>query len=217
MFPDGWSTYWKFPGPNGFTPNVRVLDKENLKSFSISWPYPKKLGPNNFNYLGFDDDLLLPVKLEKFDENRNISLHLNISFGICKAVCVVQNKTVIISDKSAVNYLVLDKLQRSKNRITMTTSLGSSNKCKIKKMTDKEYQITVENSLMKSSTLMSGVIVDYRESSWIIEKQSFYPELGMVEASIKLKDFSKKDIDKKNFSILYLENKTAKRTVACPS
>ena len=24
-FPDGWSTYWKFPGPNGFTPNVKVL------------------------------------------------------------------------------------------------------------------------------------------------------------------------------------------------
>ena len=21
MFPEGWSTYWKFPGPNGFIPN----------------------------------------------------------------------------------------------------------------------------------------------------------------------------------------------------
>ena len=39
--PDGWSTYWKFPGPNGFTPNIKVLRKENLKSFNISWPYPK--------------------------------------------------------------------------------------------------------------------------------------------------------------------------------
>ena len=51
--PDGWNTYWKFPGPNGFTPNIKVLHKENLKSFDISWPYPKELGLKNFTYLGF--------------------------------------------------------------------------------------------------------------------------------------------------------------------
>ncbi len=82
MFPEGWSTYWKFPGPNGFIPNLRVLDKENLKSFSISWPYPKTLGPNNFTYLGFDDDLLLPVKIEKF--SLSISLFEG-SFNFIKA------------------------------------------------------------------------------------------------------------------------------------
>ena len=217
MFPEGWTTYWKFPGPNGFIPNIRVLDKENIKSFSISWPYPKKLGPNNFTYLGFDDELLLPVELEKLDENRNISLHLNISFGICKTVCVVQNKTVSISDKSNINYSALDKLQKSKNRITMITGLGRSNICKIKKITDKEYQITFENPLMKNSALVSGALVDYQGSSWIIQKQSFYPELGKVEALLQLKDLSNKDIDKENFSILYLNNHIPKRTVGCPS
>ena len=217
MFPEGWSTYWKFPGPNGFIPNLRVLDKENLKSFSISWPYPKKLGPKNFTYLGFDNELLLPVELEKFDQNRNISLQLNISFGICKTACVVQNKTVVISDKSDINYLVLDKLQKSKNRITMITGLGSSNRCKIKKIADKEYQITLENPLMKSRTLVSDALVDYQGSSWIIENQSFYPELGRVEALLKLKDPSNKEIEKENFSILYLNNHTPKRTIGCPS
>ena len=80
--PDGWSTYWKFPGPNGFTPNIKVLHKENLKSFNISWPYPKKLGPKNFTYLGYDNDLLLPVELKRLDENKNIILLLDISYGI---------------------------------------------------------------------------------------------------------------------------------------
>ena len=98
--------------PNGFIPNIRVLDSENLKSFLYLGPTPK-LGPST-TYLGFDNELLLPVELEKFDQNRNISLHLNISFGICKTACVVQNKTIIISDKSDINYLVLDKLQKSK-------------------------------------------------------------------------------------------------------
>ena len=217
MFPEGWSTYWKFPGPNGYIPNIRLLNKENLKSFSISWPYPKKLGPNNFTYLGFDDDVLLPVKLEKLDESRNISLNLNISFGICKTVCVVLNKTVNISDKGDISYLALDKLKKSKNRITTITGLGRSNRCEIKKMTDTEYQITLENPLMKSSALVSGALVDYQGSRLIIEKQSFYPKLGRVEALLKLRDPSNEDIDKKNFSVLYLDNHIAKRTVGCPS
>ena len=150
-FPEGWSTYWKFPGPNGFTPILKVLQKENLKSFNISWPYPKKLGPENFTYLGYDDDLILPVELKRLDENKNIRLLLDISYRICKSVCVVQNKTVDISDEGDLNYLVLDTLLKSKNRITMTTTFGSSNKCIIKKKTDREYQITIENNFLRNN------------------------------------------------------------------
>ena len=64
---------------------------------------------------------------------------------------------------------------------------------------------------------MSSVLIDYNGNSWIIEKQSFSPKLGRVEALLKLKDPSNKDIDKENFSILYLNNQIAKRTVGCPS
>ena len=216
-FPEGWSTYWKFPGPNGFIPKIRVLTEKNLESFSISWPYPKKLGPKNFTYLGYDDDLLLPIEIKKLDKQKKIHLHLDISFGICKSVCVVQNKTLEISDESDLNYLVLDKLLKSKNRITMTTSLGNSNKCVIKKETDKEYRITIENNFIRNNESVSSVLVDYEGNSWIIENQSFSPKSGRVEALLKLKDPSKKNKDKKNFSILYLDNHIAKRTIGCPA
>ncbi len=216
-FPEGWSTYWKFPGPNGFIPKIRVLTQKNVDSFSISWPYPKKLGPKNFTYLGYDDDLLLPIELKKIDERKKIYLHLDISFGICKSVCVVQNKTLEIIDEGDLNYLVLDKLLKSKNRITMTTSFGSSNKCIIKKKTDKEYQITFENHFMRNNELVSSVLVDYEGSSWIIETQSFYPEIGRVEALLKLENILRNDIDIDNFSLLYLDGKIPKRTIGCPS
>ena len=216
-FPEGWSTYWKFPGPNGFIPKIRVLTEKNLESFSISWPYPKKLGPKNFMYLGYDSNLLLPIELKKLDKRKKIYLHLDISFGICKSVCVVQNKTLEISDEGDLNYLVLDKLLKSKNRITMTTSFGTSNKCIIKKKTDKEYQITIENNFIRNNGLVSSVLIDYNGNSWIIEKQSFSPESGRVEALVKLKDPTNKNKDKKNFSILYLDNHIAKRTIGCPA
>ena len=216
-FPEGWSTYWKFPGPNGFIPKIRVLTEKNLESFSISWPYPKKLGPKNFTYLGYDDDLLLPIEIKKLDKRKKIHLHLDISFGICKSVCVVQNKTLEISDEGDLNYLVLDKLLKSKNRITMTTSFGNSNKCIIKKETDKEYRLTIENNFIRNNESVSSVLVDYEGNSWIIEKQSFYPKSGRVDALLKLKDPSKKNKDRTNFSILYLDNHIAKRTIGCPA
>ena len=216
-FPDGWSTYWKFPGPNGFTPELKVLNKENLKSFNISWPYPKKLGPRNFTYLGYNDDLLLPFELERLDENKNTSLLLDISFGICKSVCVAKNKTLKISDVNDIDYLVLDELLKSNNRITIKTNFGSSNKCRIMKLTDKQYKIIVENHLMKNSGSVTGVLVDYEGSSWTIEDQSFYPGFGRVEALLKLEEPTINERDLENFSILYLDNRIAKKTVACVS
>ena len=216
-FPEGWSTYWKFPGPNGFIPKLRVLTEENIDSFSITWPYPKKLGPKNFTYLGYDDDLLLPIELKKSDKRKKIYLLLDISFGICKSVCIVQNKTLEISDESDLNYLVLDKLLKTKNRIKMTTNFGNSNKCIIEKKTDKEYQITFENHFMRNNESVSSVLVDYEGSSWIIETQSFYPEIGRVEALLKSENISRDDINIDDFSLLYLDGKVAKRTIGCPS
>ena len=113
--------------------------------------------------------------------------------------------------------IALDKLLKSKNRITMTTSFGNSNKCTIKKKTDKEYRITIENNFMKNNETVSSVLVDYEGSSWIIEKQSFYPDTGKVVAFLKLENISRNNIDIKNFSILYLDGEIAKRTIGCPS
>ena len=216
-FPDGWSTYWKFPGPNGFTPNIKVLHKENLKSFNISWPYPKKLGPKNFTYLGYDDDLLLPVELKRLDESKNISLILDISYGLCKSVCVVQSKILKINDVDDIDYLVLDKLLKSNNRVMMTTGFGSSNKCKLKKLTDSQYKIVVENLLMKNSSSIISVLFDYEGNSWTIDAQSFYPKYGRVEALLKLKEAKKSKLDLENVSLIYLDNRIAKKTVACVS
>ena len=215
--PDGWSTYWKFPGPNGFTPNIKVLHKENLKSFNISWPYPKKLGPENFTYLGYDNDLLLPVELKRLDENKNIILLLNFSYGICKSVCVVQSKTLTITDTDDIDYLVLDKLLKSNNRVMMTTGFGNSNKCRLKKLTDYQYEIVIENLLMKNNRSVTSVLVNYEGSSWTIEDQSFYPRFGRVEALLKLKEAKKSRLDLENVSLIYLDNHIAKKTVACVS
>ena len=70
---------------------------------------------------------------------------------------------------------------------------------------------------MKNSELVNGALLDYMGSSLIIETQSFYPEFGKVEALIKLEQSSKNKIDLENFSLLYLDNRTAKRTVGCPT
>ena len=70
---------------------------------------------------------------------------------------------------------------------------------------------------MKNSKLVSGALVDYEGSSWIIEQQSFYPEFGRVEAFLKLEEPLYNKIDLENFYLLYLYNDIAKKTIGCPS
>ena len=45
-FPEGWSTYWKFPGPNGFMPKIRVLNENRPRHgdiFLSFGPHPKEI------------------------------------------------------------------------------------------------------------------------------------------------------------------------------
>ena len=92
-----------------------------------------------------------------------------------------------------------------------------SNKCRFNKLTDTQFKIVVENLLMKYSRSATGVLVYYEGSSWTIEAQSFYPRFGRVEALLKLKERTKSELDLENVSLLYLDNRTAKRTVGCHS
>jgi hypothetical protein len=216
-FPEGWNTYWKFPGPNGFTPSLKVLKKENLSSFKVVWPFPKKLGPDGFTYLGYDEDIMLPIELIKMKESSNLLLEVEISFGICKKVCLVQSKTLTISDKGKINDLVLKKFLRSENKIISTTNFGKFTKCKIKKVNDNDYQLTFENYLLRNSKTISSALVDYEGTSWTIEEQSFYPEFGVVKAFIKPLKAKKRALNLKHFTLLYLDKTIANKTVACPS
>ena len=70
---------------------------------------------------------------------------------------------------------------------------------------------------MKNNEEMSDVLVDYEGSSWIIETQSFYPDIGKVDALLKSEQISRNDIDVKDFSLIYLDGKIAKRTIGCPA
>ena len=51
----------------------------------------------------------------------------------------------------------------------------------------------------------------------IVEAQSFYPGFGRVEAFLNLKESAKSELDLENVSLLYLDNRIAKKTVACVS
>ena len=70
---------------------------------------------------------------------------------------------------------------------------------------------------MKNSSAVTSVLVDYEGSSWTIETQSFYPRFGRVEALLKLKEAKESKLDLENVSLIYLDNRTAKKTVACVS
>ena len=40
---DGWKTYWRAPGPQGYPPNLEWDGSDNIASAEITWPTPRAL------------------------------------------------------------------------------------------------------------------------------------------------------------------------------
>ena len=59
----GWHTYWKNPGANGFKPKIVVLSQKNINTFKFYWPHPKVLGPDGYEYLGYDKSPFIPFEI----------------------------------------------------------------------------------------------------------------------------------------------------------
>jgi len=84
---DGWHTYWRSPGESGIPPTFDLSDSENLSHMELHWPVPELFTDNGMWYLGYEDELILPVELIP-DEQGEIRLEGTMDLGVCNDICV---------------------------------------------------------------------------------------------------------------------------------
>lgn len=84
----GWKTYWRAPGDAGIPPQFDWSASRNLKSVSVNWPTPKVFDQSGMRSVGYEDTLVIPLRIEPRHAHQPIALTATLEMGVCSDVCV---------------------------------------------------------------------------------------------------------------------------------
>lgn len=85
---DGWKTYWRTPGDSGLPPKFDWSASENLAAVDVAWPAPDRFDAPGDSTLGYDREVVFPLKVKAADPARPLDLSLSLDYAVCEEVCV---------------------------------------------------------------------------------------------------------------------------------
>ena len=89
-----WHTYWKNPGDAGFGPRFKFFgqDQSEVQLSALEWPSPSRyIEPGDIWAYGYEGEYSFFYRLPK---NYNNTLNLEVTWLICKHICIPGNSTV---------------------------------------------------------------------------------------------------------------------------
>jgi DsbC/DsbD-like thiol-disulfide interchange protein len=97
-----WKTYWKNPGDSGVPPSFSWTGSTNLKRAEVLYPAPHRFADGGGTAIGYEDEVLFPVRLTPEREGEPITLKLAFDYGLCKDLCIPNGVTLGLAlDESA--------------------------------------------------------------------------------------------------------------------
>lgn len=87
---EGWKTYWRAPGPQGYPPRLDWTGSENVASAEFVWPTPKRFTILGYDSIGYDGGVMLPLNVVFKDPGKAASLRLTVDYLTCADVCIPQ-------------------------------------------------------------------------------------------------------------------------------
>ena len=213
----GWHTYWKHPGINGFKPKFSILSKENVRELNFFWPPPKILGPDGYEYLGYDKSTFIPFKINKLDKNKFSKLKIEMNYGVCKKICLVKNRVLKIDPYVKTSFSDSKKINIAFKRIPSEFNTFSENKCILKSSAENFIDITLKNEILKDKKNISLALIDYKDQNSLITDQSFNSKEGSTSAVLFSEQVSLADIDLNKLILIFSVDGSAKKINGCKS
>jgi DsbC/DsbD-like thiol-disulfide interchange protein len=93
----GWHTYWRYPGDAGVPPQFDFAGSSNLKNVEVLWPAPHRLPEAGLTAIGYERDVILPLRVLPQDRSRPVILRLKLNYAICEKLCVPAEAKVGLS------------------------------------------------------------------------------------------------------------------------
>jgi DsbC/DsbD-like thiol-disulfide interchange protein len=84
----GWKTYWQNPGDSGVPPAFDWSGSKNLKNAEVLYPAPHRLTEAGGTAIGYDNEVVFPVKITPEREGEPVELALTFDYGLCKDLCI---------------------------------------------------------------------------------------------------------------------------------
>ena len=84
----GWKTYWRNPGDSGVPPTFDWSGSKNLKSAEVLYPAPHRFADASGTAIGYDDEVVFPVRITPERDGEPVELVLNFDYGLCKELCI---------------------------------------------------------------------------------------------------------------------------------
>jgi DsbC/DsbD-like thiol-disulfide interchange protein len=82
-----WKTYWRVPGDGGIAPDIKLVG-ENLKSFEVLYPLPKRFEDEAGMTIGYKEEVVFPIVVAPIDPLKPVLVKFNCFIGVCDVVCI---------------------------------------------------------------------------------------------------------------------------------
>ncbi len=84
----GWKTYWRTPGDAGIPPTFEWRGARNTQDVNVVWPTPEVFWQSGMRSIGYDGDVVLPLRVATRNPGKDARLGGTIEIGICKDICI---------------------------------------------------------------------------------------------------------------------------------
>ena len=92
-----WKTYWRSPGQAGFPARIKWTGSDNVRVVGIDWPEPIKFTSFGLTTWGYEDRVILPVRLQIVNAARRATLKASVFYQVCEEVCVPEQADLTVT------------------------------------------------------------------------------------------------------------------------
>ena len=86
---EGWWTYWRAPGSSGIPPRFDWSGSKNLADApELAWPVPIRAMAYGESLNLYRNEIVFPIEFRAVDPTKPVTLHLKLTYGVCKNMCV---------------------------------------------------------------------------------------------------------------------------------
>ncbi len=102
QLPEGWKTYWRYPGEaGGVAPSFDWSKSANLESAQVLYPAPKRFTDKSGDTIGYKGTVIFPVRLKPKDREQADRCAPRLDYGVCKDICIPAQAELALSLRPA--------------------------------------------------------------------------------------------------------------------